>query len=146
MYFRIGKYFFESTEIRDGRNTSTSRAVPTLFKKVNWTTQTSPHVGTFLKDSLGQVGWKRTALKNIFMERVRLSTIKTWRQWLQMTHGGPILKDSCKIGQFLALCSHFNSAIIRNLDGLIRVKMRAKHQKSSDRMRVFRNYTAVRLF
>ena len=31
------------------------------------------------------------------------------------------------------------------LDGLIRVEMRAKHQKLSDRLRVFRNYTAVRL-
>ena len=63
-----------------------------------------------------------------------------------MTHGGTILKDSCKIGQFLALCSYFHPAIIRNLDGLIRVEMRAKHQKLSDRLRVFRNYTAVRLF
>ena len=32
-----------------------------------------------------------------------------------MTHGGTILKDSCKIGQFLALCSYFHPAIIRNL-------------------------------
>ena len=73
MYFRIGKHFFESTEIRNGR---TSRTVLTQFKKVNWTTQTGPYVGTFLKDSLGRFGGKRTALKTFLRKELVLQPLK----------------------------------------------------------------------
>ena len=94
----------------------------------------------YIFERLPRTIWRKTdGPKNIFTKRIGPSTTKTWSQWLQMTHGGTILKDSREIGQFLALCSHFHPAILRNFGGLIRVKIRAKHQKSFDCMRVFQN-------
>ena len=125
MYFRIGKYFFGSTEIRDHQQDSPN---PIQKGKLDYPDQSARW---YISERLLRTIWMKTdgPQKHFYgkswsFDHLNLVSMITHggrilKDSSMMTHGGTILKDSCKIGQFLAFCSHFHPAIIRNLDGLI---------------------------